>query len=129
MKTINPKCTNEDSFKYSIIISLQYYELNTHKERINQLNKYIDNYKFSINHFDTFESNNPNVSLNVYDENGKLIHKSFNSSINKGYIVKINNNRYHALKPDKDKYLQLKQLLKQFSQKELYDFIMNKIKC
>ena len=129
MKTINPKCTNEDSFKYSIIISLHYYELNTHKERINQLNKYIDNYIFSLNLFDTFENNNPNVSLNVYDENGKLINKSFNNSINKAYIVKINNNRYHALKPDKDKYLQLKQLLKQFSQKELYDFIMNKIKC
>ena len=129
MKTINPKCTNEDSFKYSIIISLHYYELNTHKERINQLNKYIDNYIFSLNLFDTFENNNPNVSLNVYDENGKLINKSFNNSINKAYIVKINNNRYHALKPDKDKYLQLKQLLKQFSQKELYDFIMNRIKC
>ena len=129
MKTINPKCTNEDSFKYSIIISLHYYELNTHKERINQLNKYIDNYKFSFHNFHSFENNNPNVSLNVYDENGKLINKSFNNSINKAYIVKINNNRYHALKPDKDKYLQLKQLLKQFSQKELYDFIMNKIKC
>ena len=129
MKTINPKCTNEDSFKYSIIISLHYYELNTHKERINQLNKYIDNYKFSFHNFHNFENNNPNVSLNVYDENGKLINKSFNNSINKAYIVKINNNRYHALKPDKDKYLQLKQLLKQFSQKELYDFIMNKIKC
>ena len=103
MKTINPKCTNEDSFKYSIIISLHYYELNTHKERINQLNKYIDNYKFSFHNFDTFENNNPNVSLNVYDENGKLINKSFNNSINKAYIVKINNNRYHALKPDKDK--------------------------
>ena len=129
MKTINPKCTNEDSFKYSIIISLHYYELNTHKERINQLNKQINNYKFSFNYFDTFENNHPNVSLNVYDENRKLIHKRFNNSINKAYIVKINNNRYHALKPDKDKYLQLKQLLKQFSQKELYDFIMNKIKC
>ena len=127
MKTINPKCTNEDSFKYSIIISLHYYELNTHKERINQLNKYIDNYIFSLNLFDTFENNNPNVSLNVYDENGKLINKSFNNSINKAYIVKINNNRYHALKPDKDKYIQLKQLLKQFNQKELYDFITSKI--
>ena len=103
MKTINPKCTNEDSFKYSIIISLHYYELNTHKERINQLNKYIDNYTFSFHNFHTFENNNPNVSLNVYDENGKLINKSFNNSINKAYIVKINNNRYHALKPDKDK--------------------------
>ena len=127
MKTINPKCTNEDSFKYSIIISLHYYELNTHKERINQLNKQINNYKFSFNYFDTFENNHPNVSLNVYDENRKLIHKRFNNSINKAYIVKINNNRYHALKPDKDKYIQLNQLLKQFSQKELYDFIMSTI--
>ena len=127
MKTINAKCTNEDSFKYSILISLHYYELNTHEERVNQLNKYIDNYKYSINHFDTFESDNPNVSLNVYDENGKLIHKSFNNSVNKAYIVKINNNRYHTLKPDKDKYVQLKQLLKHFSRKELYYFIMNKI--
>ena len=38
-----------------------------------------------------------------------------------------NNHRYHALKPDKDKYIQLRELLKQFSQKELYDIIMNKI--
>ena len=63
----------------------------------------------------------------MYDENGKLIHKSFNNSIDKVYIVNINNNRYHALKPDKDKYIQLNQLLKQFSQKELYDFIMSSI--
>ena len=63
----------------------------------------------------------------MYDENGKLIHKSFNNSIDKVYIVNINNNRYHALKPDKDKYIQLNQLLKQFSQKELYDFIMSTI--
>ena len=32
---------------------------------------------------------------------------------------KINNHRYHALKPLKDKYTQLKELLKQFTQKEL----------
>ena len=31
MKTINPKCSNEDSFKYAILISLRYYELNLHK--------------------------------------------------------------------------------------------------
>ena len=42
MRTINPKCTNEDSFKYSILISLYYYDLNWHKERINQLNKYLN---------------------------------------------------------------------------------------
>ena len=44
MRTINPKCTNKDSFKYSILISLHYYDLNNHKERINQLNKYISKY-------------------------------------------------------------------------------------
>ena len=44
-------------------------------------------------------------SLSVYDEIGKLIHKSLNNANKKAYIVKINNSRYHALKPDKDKYI------------------------
>ena len=67
------------------------------------------------------------VSLNVYDENGKLIHKSLNNGNKKACIVKINNFRYHALKPDKDKYIQLKELVKQFTHKELTEFILNKV--
>ena len=67
------------------------------------------------------------VSLNVYDENGKLIHKSLNNGNKKACIVKINNFRSHALKPDKDKYIQLKELLKQFTHKELTEFILNKV--
>ena len=31
MKTVNPKCTDNDSFKYSIL----YYDLYEHKERTN----------------------------------------------------------------------------------------------
>ena len=128
MKTINPKCTNEESFKYSILISLHYYDLKSHKERTNQLDKYTDNNNFNSNNHNTFENNNLSISLNVYDENHNLIHKSINNSINKAYLVKTNNyHRHHALKPDKDKYIQFRELLKQFSQKELYDFIMNKI--
>ena len=65
MKTINPKCTNEHSFKYLIIIYLHYYDLNTHKERTNQLNKQINNYNFTWNNFETFENDNPKVSLSV----------------------------------------------------------------
>ena len=104
MKTINPKCTNEYSFKYSILISLHCYDLKSHKERINQLDEYINNYNFKSNNYHTFENNNQSISLNVYDENHNLIHKSINNSINKVYIVQINsNNRYHALKPNKDK--------------------------
>ena len=127
MKSLNPKCTNEDSFKYSILISLYYYELNTHKERINQLNDYLNIHNFESNNYDTFEHNNPFISLTVYDENGKILHKSLNDTINKALTVKINNNRYHALKPNKNKYNQLKETLKQFTHKELSNFILNKV--
>ena len=127
MRTNNPKCTNENYFKYSILISLHYYDLNTHKERINQLNKYISKYSFNSNNYDTFEKDNPNISLSVYDEYGNLLIKTKNNSNNKAHIIKINTYIYHALKTDKDKHIQLKQLLKQFTHKEITEFIMNKV--
>ena len=120
MRSINPKCTNEDSFNYSILFSLHYFELNAHKERINQLNKYLSKYNFNSNNYDTFEKENPNISLNGYDE-------SFNNSNNKAHIIKRNTFKYHPLKPDKDKYIQLIELLKQFTHKELTEFLLNKI--
>ena len=55
MRTINLKCTKEDSFKYSILISLHYYDLNNHKERINQLNKYINKYSFASTNYADLE--------------------------------------------------------------------------
>ena len=126
MRTINPRCMNDDSFKYLIIISLHYYDLNTHKERINQLNKYINNYNFKSNNYNDFEINNPNISLTVYNDLNEIIYNPKNKSNNKAYIIKINN-KYHALKPDIDKFVQLKQLLKQFTHKELREFILNYI--
>ena len=127
IKTINPKCTNENSSKYSILITLHYYELNTHKEIINQLNKYINYYKFTSNNYATFENNNPSISLSVYDEYGKLLQKSLNNSSKKAYMIKINNHRHHALKPIKDKYKQLEELFKQFTHKELTAYILRKV--
>ena len=41
-------------------------------------------------------------------------------------MIKINN-RYHALKPGIDEFVQLYQLLKQFTHKELTEFILNNI--
>ena len=125
MRTINPKCTDNDSFRYSILISLHYYDLNVHKERENQLNKYISNYNFIWNNYKDFE-NNKNISLTVYNEHNEILYEPINKSNNKAYIVKINN-RYHALKPDKDKFMQLKQLLKQFTDKELTEYILNNV--
>ena len=117
MRTINPKCTNEDSFKYSILISLYYYELNNHKERINQLKKYLNKYDFTYSTYTDFENNNPYISIRVYDQFGQLLHKSLNNTNNKAYIVKLNNHRYYALKTNQDKYIRLKELLKQFTHK------------
>ena len=126
MKSINPKRTDNDSFKYSILISLHYYDLNIHKERINQLNKYISNYNFKSNNPCDFETNNPNISLTVYNDLNEIIYNSNNKSNNKAYIIKIKN-RYHALNSHKNKFIQLNQLLKQFTHKELTEYILNNI--
>ena len=126
MRSINPKCTNDESFKYSILISLHYYDLKHHPQKINQLKRYEDKYIFKINDYIAFENTNPSISLNVYDEYGDLLHKATNS-INNAYVLKINNNRCHALKPNKDKYIILKDTLKLFTHKELTDFLLNKV--
>ena len=71
MRTINPQCTNNNFFKYSILISLHYYELNNHPERINQLNKYLNKDNFTTSTYIDFENNSPYISLTVYDEYGQ----------------------------------------------------------
>ena len=65
MRSINPKCTNNESFKYSILISLHYYDLNNHPERINKLNKYINKYIFSTSNYRDFQINNQSITLTV----------------------------------------------------------------
>ena len=72
------------------------------------------------------KKNNPNISLTVHNEHNEILYEPLNKSNNKAYIVKINN-RYHALKPDLDKFMQLKQLLKQFTYKELTEYILNNV--
>ena len=127
MRSINPKCTNNESFKYSILISLHYYDLKHHLESINQLKLYENKYILKSNDYTAFENNNPTISLNVYDEYGELLHKATNSTNDNAYMLKINKHIYHALKSNKDKYIILKDALKQFTHEELTDFILNKV--
>lgn len=128
MRTVNPKCTNDNSFKYSILISKHYYELNDYPERTNQLNKYMHKYKFSLNNtYNDFENNNPHISLSVYDKYGTLLHQSSNNSNNKAHVVKINDHRYNAINPNKDKYIILNNTLKLFTHKEIANHILKKI--
>ena len=119
MRKINPRSSNTDSFKYSILISLHYYDMSFHPERISKLNPFENKYNFTYITPNEFEINNPNISLTVFDENNNIIYTPNNNSINKAQIVKINNNRYAAVKPLKNRFIKLNELLESFSHSEL----------
>ena len=128
MRSINSKCSNKNSFMYSITISLHYYELNNHPERIKPLNKYLAKYISKNTEYNQFVKDNPSIFLNVFNENNEQIYKSTNNSNRITKIMKINNNRYHAIKLQKDKHLKLEELLKSFTHKELTEYILNKVR-
>ena len=99
MRKINPKSSDIDSFKYSILISLHYYNISFHPERISKLKPFENKYNFINITPSDFESNNPNISLTIFDESNKKIYTTKNNSTNKAQIVKLKNNRYTAFKP------------------------------
>ena len=72
MRKINPKSSNIDSFKYSILISLHYYDISHHPERISKLKPFENKYNFNNITPNKFEINNPNISLTLFDENSNI---------------------------------------------------------
>ena len=127
MRTISPKYDNYISFLSSIVISLHYYELLPHPERLSKIKNYFKSYELAGNITLSFEYCNRNVSLTVHDKKCEIIYNPINKSDQKACIVKINNNRYHALKPKMTKEMKLKKLLTQFTHKELPNIILSKI--
>ena len=127
MRKINPKCCNEDSFMYSILISLHYYDISHNPERITKLRAYMSNYDFTDTTANGFKMNNPHVSLEIMDEDRNIVYSPNNTTNNKVVIVKLKNNRCAVLKPIKNKYAKLKEILPSFSHKEIPDFIKKKI--
>ena len=123
MGKINPKSSDIDSFKYSILISLHYYDIPYHRERISNLKQYENKYNFIHITPTEFEINNSNISLNIFNEDNQKIYTSKNDTTNKAYIAKLKNNRYAAIKPLKNKYTQLDEILKCFSQTELKEYV------
>ena len=115
MRKINPKSSNEDCFKYLILCSLHYYDITNHHERISKLKSFENQYNFINNTAKDFEIDNPNISLTVYDEDNKIIHHLINNSTNKANIVVINDYRYAAIKPLKNNFIRLKELLSHYS--------------
>ena len=127
MRKINPKSSDVDSFKYSILISLHYYDISFHPERISKLKPNENKYNFIHITPTEFETNNSNIPLTIFDENNKKIYTTKNDSTNKEHIVQLKNNRYAALKAFKNKITRLEKILKSFSHKELKDYILNHI--
>ena len=105
MRIVNLKCTNTESFKYLVLISLHYCDLIPHLERLSKLKKYEDRYIFIHNTPENFEIDNPNISLTIVDENNDILYASNNNVSNKAKIVKINDYRYAAIKPSKNKFI------------------------
>ena len=91
MRKINPKSSDIDSFKYSILISLHYYDISFHPEIISKLKPFENGYNFKNITPNDFEINNPNISLTAFDENNKGIYTSKNNSDNKAEIATLKN--------------------------------------
>ena len=67
MRKINTRSSNTDSFKYSILISLHYYDVSYHPESISKLKPFENKYVTHIT-LNEFEINNPDISLTVFDK-------------------------------------------------------------
>ena len=127
MRIINPKYSNEDSLKYSILLSLHYYDISCNPERITKLRKYEHHYNFTHNTPRKFETDNPNISLTLVDGNNNIIYHSINNTSTKAKIVKINDNMYAGIKPTKIKYIKFIEFIKPCTHEEIRDMSMEKI--
>ena len=127
MRRISPRSSDIDSFKYSILISLHYYDISFHPERISKLKPFENKQNFKNITPNDFEINNPNISLTIFDENNEIIYSSKNNSANKAQIIKLKNDRYLAIKPLKNKLIKLDKLLKSFSHIELREHLLQSI--
>ena len=71
---INLQWNNIDSFKYSILILLYHSNIDNDLQRMSKLILYEKLYIFTHTSPNQFEINNPNISLNIYDENSNKIY-------------------------------------------------------
>ena len=100
MREISLRSSDIDSFKFSILISLHYYDISFHPERISKLKPFENKYNFKNITPNEFETNNPNISLT---------------------------DRYSAIKQLKNKFIKLNKLLESFLHIELREHILQNI--
>ena len=103
MRLINIKCNDFDSFKYSILLYLYYYNIKINYLRPTNINKhsnlYIQIYFNENNDIYQFEKDNTFIDLLIIDINDKPIFLARNNSKIEVTIVKLNDHRYSLQKP------------------------------
>ena len=70
--TINLKNTDDKCFKYAATVALNYEEIGSHPERVSNIKTFINkynskgtNYPLKIDDWESFEKNNPAITLNI----------------------------------------------------------------
>ena len=103
MRLINIKCNDFDSFKYSILLYLYYYNIKINYLRPTNINKhsnlYIQIYFNENNDIYQFEKDNTFINLLIIDINDKPIFLTRNNGKIEVTIVKLNDHRYSLYKP------------------------------
>ena len=103
MRLINIKCDNSDSFQYSILLYLYYYNMKFNHSRPTEIDKHCDPYIDIIfnksNEVIQFEHDDPLIDLLFIDINDKPLFLTRNNANIKITIVKLNDYRYSLSKP------------------------------
>ena len=102
-RLINIKCNDFDSFKYSILLYLYYYNVKTNYNRPSEIDKHRDLYikiiLYRSNNITGFEKDNPLIDLLIIDTNDKSLFLTRNNASIEITIVKLNDYRYSLYKP------------------------------
>ena len=108
MHLINIKCNDSNSFKYSIIVYLYFYNIKNNYLRPTEINKesnlYIQVFFNENNYIYQFEKYNTFIHLLIIDINDKPIFLTRNNAKIEVTIVKLNNHRHSFYKPTLERF-------------------------
>ena len=103
MHLINIKCDDSNSFKYSILLYLYYYNIKINYNRPTEINKHRDPYMLihfnDANDINQFEKDNRFIDILIIDINNNPLFLTRNNANIKVTIVKLNDYRCSLCKP------------------------------
>ena len=103
MRLIDIYCNDSESFKYSVLLYLYYYNIKQNHGRISQLNNNLNSYipiEFNKDSdIAQYKQDNSHINLFIIDINGEPLFLTRNNASIKATIVKLNDNRYTIIKP------------------------------